>query len=298
MSTRERFNSAFRDQVENASAETASSLEFTKQLHGELQVIENGKNDVATFVARAFERMGAVVALQESKSSWRDRDKTRPALALAVGFGSAALLRRRHRILSDFAFASLGLASLLTLVPRQNSRNHSYTLTAELGNADAESTLILCTTNSTATVCLLELARQMQAIPPTHVRVLLMIGANPSIDPKTKDTFVLALDGLGGRCLSLPRGLDPTHSFSAAALDIVDELARSLHLDVESATYPPPTALLPPLPQGHAGIRLGSLPGDNGSGAEVSVNYETLAAATRLCTALVHQLDTLPNLPR
>jgi hypothetical protein len=265
-------------------------VDFIGRLQHELQIIENEETNVIAFIASTLDHLGATVELQETETPMRVRGVSAHTTSLLVAAALSACLWRRHRTLSTFLGASLGLAYVheraRAAVPSEPS---PYTLTAAFGSEDSPHTLIFFTANSTAAVCLLELARQLQVLPPTNLRILLIIGDNPRINCDRKSTFVLGLDGLGGERLTLPRGLGEQHPFDAAALTLADTLAERLHLNVNCEVYLQASTPQPSLPKNYAGIRLGSLPAAN---AGAAVNFETLAAGAQLCTALVHRLDS------
>ncbi|MCW3047361.1 MAG: hypothetical protein JWO74_1645 [Solirubrobacterales bacterium] len=168
--------------------------------------------------------------------------------------------------------------------------------------------------NISGVVCLQELARRLATLPPKGLRVLLVsTGSEESLmegmhrfarrhfpDLPVRDTFVLCVDTVGSGKLLVLRGegMLKLYRYPQPALELIDGLAGQLGIDLEpNVMLRNATDGLYALKAGFPSAMLGSV-SENGAPGNYhwptdtpeNVNYETLADAVRLCTALVHRL--------
>jgi hypothetical protein len=168
--------------------------------------------------------------------------------------------------------------------------------------------------NISGVVCLQELARRLATLPPKGVRVLLVsTGSEESLmegmhrfarrhfpDLPVGDTFVLCVDTVGSGKLLVLRGegMLKLYRYPGPSLELIDGLAEQLGIELEpNIVLRNATDGLYALKAGYPSAMLGSVSEHGAPGnyhwptdTPEKVNYETLADAVRLCTALVHRL--------
>jgi hypothetical protein len=168
--------------------------------------------------------------------------------------------------------------------------------------------------NISGVVCLQELARRIAMLPPKGLRVLLVsTGSEESLmegmhrfarrhfpELPVQDTFVLCVDTVGSGKLLVLRGegMLKLYRYPEPALELMDGLAGRLGIELEpNAFLRNATDGLYALKAGFPSAMLGSVSEHGAPGnyhwptdTPEKVNYETLADAVRLCTALVHRL--------
>jgi Zn-dependent M28 family amino/carboxypeptidase len=168
--------------------------------------------------------------------------------------------------------------------------------------------------NISGVVCLQELARRLAALPPKGLRVwLVSTGSEESLmegmhrfarrhfpDLPVQDTFVLCVDTVGSGKLLVLRGegMLKLYRYPQPALELMDGLAGRLGIELEpDVMLRNATDGLYALKAGFPSAMLGSVSEHGAPGnyhwptdTPENVNYETLADAVRLCTALVHRL--------
>jgi hypothetical protein len=168
--------------------------------------------------------------------------------------------------------------------------------------------------NISGVVCLQELARRLATLPPKGIRVLLVsTGSEESLMEgmhrfarrhfpalPVRDTFVLCVDTVGSGKLLVLRGegMLKLYRYPEPALELVDDLADKLGIELEPNLFlRNATDGLYALKAGFPSAMLGSVSEHGAPGnyhwptdTPERVNYETLADAVRLCTALVHRL--------